>query len=158
MKTYTSVLIALTLLGSPAAAHAQAAAYTASQEDIAAVERASLAYLDAIYKTDPSLIERYVHPSLTKVGYYRNRQGVWNESPMTYAQLLNVARTWNAGGKTLRPDAPRQAVIHEVLNRTASAKVVAQWGIDYLQLVKYDDGWKIRHILWQEPPPRSDKP
>lgn len=157
MKAPTSVLIALALLGAPRAARAQAGEYAPSKEDVAAVERASLAYLDAIYKTDPSLIERYVHPSLTKVGYYRNQQGAWNESPMTYAQLLNVARTWNAGGKALRPNAPREVVIHEVLNRTASAKVVAQWGIDYLQLVKYDDGWKIRHILWQEPP-RSDKP
>ena len=157
MYTRAWVLTLLAFLTSPHPVPAQTGAYVPSKEDVAAVERASLGYLDAIYKTDPSLIERYVHPSLTKVGYYRNQQGAWSESPMTYAQLLNVARTWNAGGKALRPDAPRTAVIYEVLNRTASVKVVAQWGIDYLQLAKYDDGWKIRHILWQEPP-RSDKP
>jgi hypothetical protein len=134
---------------------AQTERYQPAAEDVAAVEEASYGYIDAIYKADPSLVERYVHSSLTKVGYYTNQSGVWNESPMTYAQLLDVARTWNRDGTTLRAGAPREVVIYEVLDRTASAKVIAQWGIDYLQLVKYDDGWKIRHIVWQQHPRRA---
>lgn len=70
---------------------------------------------------------------------------------MTYEQLLDVARSWNADGTTLRSDAPRIVEVYDVLNKTASAKITAQWGIDYMQLVKYDDGWKIRNIVWQEP-------
>jgi hypothetical protein len=149
----------LLLLSAPVAIDAQAVApraqtdrYTPSAEDVAAVGRAAFGYIDAIYRADPSLVERHVHASLEKVGYFTNQSGAWNESPMTYAQLLDVARTWNDDGTTLRADAPREVVVYEVLDKTASAKVIAQWGIDYLQLVKHDDGWKIRHIVWQQHP------
>ena len=129
------------------------AQYMAPAADRRAVEEAAYNYIDAIYKVDPSLVEKSVHPSLTKVGYYTNRDGAWQESPMSYTQLLETARTWNRSGNTLRADAPRQVIVYEVLDRTASAKVIAQWGIDYLQLAKQDDGsWKIRHIMWQQHP------
>ena len=105
-------------------------------------------YIDAIYKTDPSRIERSVHPELSKVGYWVARDGSWREGRMSYAQLLEVARTWNADGKTLRADAPRDVTVFEVLDKTASAKVVAQWGLDYLQLAKIDGRWTIVNIVW----------
>jgi hypothetical protein len=137
------------------APRAQTERYAPSAEDVAAVEQAAFGYIDAIYRADPSLVERYVHGSLEKVGYYTDQSGAWNESPMTYTQLLEVARTWNDDGTTLRADAPREVVVYEVLDKTASAKVIAQWGIDYLQLVKHDDGWRIRHIVWQQHPGRA---
>jgi len=156
------VLTLLTLTILPAVLEAQSARpraqterYAPNAADVAAVERAGYGYIDAIYKADPSLVERYVHSLLVKIGYYTNQSGAWNEAPMTYAQLLDVARTWNRDGTTLRADAPREVVIYEVLDRTASAKVIAQWGIDYMQLVKYDDGWRIRHIVWQQHPGRA---
>ncbi len=71
---------------------------------------------------------------------------------MTYDQLLETARTWNASGRTLREGAPHEVIVHEVLNRIASVRVTAQWGVDYLQLAKFDDGWKIVNIVWQSPP------
>jgi hypothetical protein len=157
-RTRWTLAMTLGLLGASTAASAQRAQtdhYRPRPEDVAAVERAAYDYIDAIYRSDPARIERSVHPGLAKVGYYTNRQRAWEESPMTYAQLLEVARTWNRDGTTLRSDAPREVVIYEVLDRTASAKVIAQWGIDYLQLVKYDDGWKIRNILWQQHPAGS---
>lgn len=157
-----AVLMVVACAVSAGAAHAQSPGiraqtegYRPAADDVAAVERAGFGYIDAIYKADASLVERYVHPSLVKVGYYTTSAGAWTEAPMTYAQLLDVARTWNRGGTTLRADAPREVVIYEVLDRTASAKVIAQWGIDYLQLVKYEDGWKIRHIVWQQHPGRA---
>jgi hypothetical protein len=42
--------------------------------------------------------------------------------------------------------------VFEVLDRTANAKVTAQWGIDYMQLAKFTDGWKIVNIVWQTHP------
>jgi Putative lumazine-binding len=43
-----------------------------------------------------------------------------------------------------------------VLDKTAAAKIVAFWGIDYMQLAKYDGQWKIVNILWQAHPPGKD--
>ena len=47
----------------------------------------------------------------------------------------------------------RAAVRQAVLDKTASAKVVAHWGVDYMHLAKVDGRWMIRNILCQSPPP-----
>ncbi|MBC7790917.1 MAG: nuclear transport factor 2 family protein, partial [Anaerolineae bacterium] len=39
----------------------------------------------------------------------------------------------------------------DVLDQTASAKLTAWWGTDYLLLGKYDGKWMISHVLWQSP-------
>ena len=44
-----------------------------------------------------------------------------------------------------------------MLDQTASVKVVAWWGIDYLLMGKYDGKWMISHVLWQSPPPAGTK-
>jgi len=41
----------------------------------------------------------------------------------------------------------------DALDQTASAKLVADWGVDYLHLARYDGRWKIVNVLWQSPPP-----
>ena len=47
---------------------------------------------------------------------------------------------------------PRKWEIFDVLDKTASAKLTAHWGIDYFHLVKEDGKWKIYQVLWQSPP------
>jgi len=69
---------------------------------------------------------------------------------MTYEQLLNVARTWNA--KKDRDLSIKKVEVLDVLDQTAAAKITANWGIDYMQLAKYDGQWKIINILWQAHP------
>ena len=34
---------------------------------------------------------------------------------------------------------------------TASAKLTAWWGTDYLLLARYEGRWMIRQVLWQTP-------
>jgi hypothetical protein len=48
----------------------------------------------------------------------------------------------------------KQVVILDMLDQTASAKLVASWGIDYMHLAKYDGQWKIVNVMWQvaQPP------
>lgn len=137
----------------PALVHAQQPNdYKAPAADVEAVTAASFAYIDALYKVDSALVTKYVHPSLAKRGYYRNRSGAWQEAPMTWAQLYALSARWNKDGKEAGPSSPREVKVLEVMNRTAVTRVTAEWGIDYLSLGKYDDGWKIVGIVWQEPP------
>jgi hypothetical protein len=49
-------------------------------------------------------------------------------------------------------DAKHSVEIFEVLDQTASAKLTAFWGIDYMHLAKYDGEWKIVQVLWQSAP------
>lgn len=153
LRSSAALLAVAILVGLPASVTGQGpAAYTAPAADVEAVRQAAFDYIDAIYRADPSLVHKSVHPMLAKVGWYVDREGAWHESPMSFEQLLETARTWNASGRTLREGAPREVEVHEVLNRIASARITAQWGVDYLQLARFDDGWKIVNIVWQSPP------
>jgi hypothetical protein len=143
-----ALLVALALTGS--AAQAQ------SNDEREAVKQAVLDYVEGVYNLDPSRIERSVHPDLAKRGYWRaqGKEGYTN-GKMTFAQLVEVAKTWNKEGK-LPKDAPKDITIFDVLDQTASAKLVAQWGIDYFHLAKYDGKWMIVNVLWQSPPPKKN--
>jgi hypothetical protein len=125
----------------------------ANKADEDAVRLAVLDYVEGVYNVDPSRIERSVHPKLAKIGFYRSatdpayRAG----NGMTYDGLIEVAKTWNKAGK-LRKDAPKEITLFEVLDQVATAKLVAEWGIDYFHLAKFDGKWLIVNVIWQSPP------
>ena len=50
--------------------------------------------------------------------------------------------------------APKEVIVFEVQDQTASGKVTAWWGTDYILLGKYDGKWMIRQVMWQTLPPR----
>ncbi len=126
-----------------------------SAADSAGVRAAVMDYVEAIYRVDTARIVRSVRPEMAKRGYYVPRnQTAYANSPMTYAQLIDVAKTFNARGNVNAETAPKQVTILDILDQTASAKLVASWGIDYMHLAKYDGRWMIVNILWQSPPPR----
>lgn len=142
-------LAALALLAPLTPLRAQSAA------DSAGVRAAVMDYVEAIYRVDTARIIRSVRPEMAKRGYYIPRnQTAYTNSPMTYAQLIEVAKTFNAKGNLNAETAPKQVTILDILDQTASAKLVASWGIDYMHLAKYDGRWMIVNILWQSPPPR----
>jgi hypothetical protein len=118
----------------------------------AAVHQAALDYIEGIYTSDVTRIERSVHPQLQKRGFWRDRATEpWGpQSTMTYDQLINLTKTWNA--KKDRDTTIKKVDVYEVLDQTATAKTTAMWGIDYLHLAKYDGRWKIINILWQAHP------
>ena len=129
------------------------AAGASSDSDREAVRRAALDYVEGIYDVKPEFIERSVHASLVKRGFYRKDSSApYVEMPMTYEQLVNLASTWNKTGT--RDRSIKQIDVLEVLDQTAVAKVTAAWGIDYMLLAKYDGTWKISQILWQSHPPK----
>ena len=121
--------------------------------DHEAVERAVLDYVEAVEQGKPELIERGVHRDLAKFGFHRENPGdAFRVIPMTFDQLVELAATMKEKGYV--PDNPEHSVeIFEVLDQTASVKLTAFWGIDYMHLAKYDGQWKIVQVLWQSAPP-----
>ena len=71
---------------------------------------------------------------------------------MSYERLVALAADYNKDGTRVKPDAPRTVEVLDVLDKTASAKLTASWGIDYMHLVKHGDEWQIVHVLWQSHP------
>ena len=151
MKHLVVIFLALTLL--PAAGAAQSDSSRDTNKE--GVRQAVLDYVEGVYNVDPSRIERSVHPKLAKTGFYRGPKDETYRpaSAMTFEQLIEVAKTWNKAGK-LRQDAPKEITIYEVTDQTATAKLVAEWGIDYFHLAKFDGKWMILNVLWQSPPKR----
>lgn len=140
------VMAVMLLLGAPA----KKTQTVTTADDKAAVYQAALNYVEGVYEVNPSKIETSVHPNLTKYGFMRRPTGEYAPGQMTYQQLLGVAASWNKDGK--RDLSIKKVEVLDVLDQTAVAKVTAQWGIDYMQLAKYDGQWKIINIVWQTHP------
>lgn len=114
-----------------------------------AVPSAVLDYVDALYEVDTSRVARSVHPALMKYGYYR-ADGTYRGGAMTYDELKQLALRWNRDPRRVNPTtAVKEVVVFDVSDKTASAKIVAHWGVDYLRLAQADSRWLIRTILWQ---------
>jgi hypothetical protein len=70
---------------------------------------------------------------------------------MTAQQLVAGTR---AGYGTQTPEAERRrdVSILDIYESVASVKVVAKDWIDYLHVVKFDNGWVIINVLWELTP------
>lgn len=132
------------------------AAQQEANADREAVRQAVLDYVEGIYHVQPERIERSVSPNLTKLGFYcppaetTYRPG----RSMAFQQLVEIAKAYNKEGK-LRKDAPKHIQIYDVLDQTATVKLTAQWGIDYMHLAKMDGKSMIVNVLWQSHPAKK---
>lgn len=128
-----------------------AATSTQLPDDREAVKQAVLDYVEALYEADSSKIERSVHKDLFKLGFERDKEGTYKPYRMTYQELYDLAGRWNKSGR-IPKNSTKEIVVYDVADQTASAKLTARWGIDYLHLAKFDGKWMITDILWQTPP------
>ena len=118
-----------------------------------AVRRAALDYLEGFYEGDSTKIARSVRPDARKIGYFTRRgASTYEAEEMSYVAMIEYANNFRKGGRKTPATAPREVIVGEVNDQTATAKVVAWWGIDYLQLARYDGKWMIVNVMWQSPP------
>jgi hypothetical protein len=120
-------------------------------DDREAVKQAVLDYVEALYEADSARIQRSVHQDLFKLGFERDKEGMYKPYRMTYQELYDLAGRWNKAGR-IPKNSTKEIVVYDVADQTASAKLTARWGIDYLHLAKFDGKWMITDILWQTPP------
>jgi len=150
------ILLSALLLIAAVPLRAQGAAPTA---DRAAVERAVSDYVEGFYQGDTTRLQRSVTPDVYKLGYYRPRNGGGYQSErMPWAEFISYANQVRTSGRLAPATAPRVIQVFDVLDQTASAKLTAYWGTDYLLLAKIDGRWMITQVLWQTPPPRRSAP
>ena len=146
MALYLVRTMTLALLLTPAFARAQA------PEERAAVERAVLDYVEGFYEGDTTKLVRSVRPEVTKYGFYVPSDSVrYVGEAMPWPDFLSYARSIKERNQPAPADAPKQVEIFDIQDQTASAKLTAWWGTDYLLLAKYDGRWMILHVLWQSP-------
>lgn len=137
-------------------AHSAHGSDEASVSDAAASEiaEAVLDYVEGIYDVEPERIARSVSKDLVKYGYWRqSADAAYRGMPMNYDQLYALAGSWNVDNRQgINDKSPKEIKVLDVLDKTATAKLTASWGIDYFQLEKIEGKWMIRHVLWQSHP------
>lgn len=122
-----------------------------NKSEMTAVYNAVLDYVEALYEVDASRIKKSVHPQLRKRGYWYNdkEEAYMNNLDMTYEHLVDLAGKWNKAGDNVTASSPKKIEIYDINDKTASAKLTAEWGIDYFHLAKLEGKWQIMNVLWQ---------
>lgn len=123
---------------------------TISPEDKQGIERAVLDYVDGWYQGDPSRMERALHPELVKRTIELDRQK--NEWVLGKVSTAPMMVHWTEEGRGTRvPPAERkyEIVIQDVFRHVAVVKAVSPLYVDYCQLLRFEEGWKIVNVLWE---------
>ena len=115
------------------------------------IEKAIMNYVNAFYEADTTKAYESIARDLAKRGYYTTKEGTVAEAKMSFEQLVKLAQRWKSS-QNITTETPRKVTVFEVLDKIASAKVEAKWGIDYFHLAKVNDNWTIVNVLWQEYP------
>jgi hypothetical protein len=148
-----AVLVALLLPLAPLAGQRPAA----PASDSAAVRAAVLDYVEGFYEGDSARLVRSVWPEVRKYGYYAEADtAAYVGEAMPYDAFMRYANAVKSGRARTPANAPKEIEIFDVQDQTASAKLTAWWGTDYMLLARQPDGhWMITHVLWQSPPRTS---
>lgn len=123
----------------------------AQAREKAEIEKAILNYVEAFYQADTSKAYESIAKDLAKRGYYTNKEGKISEAKMSFEQLIKLAQRWK-NSQNITEASPKKITVFEILDKIASAKVEAQWGIDYFHLAKLEGKWVIFNVLWQDYP------
>jgi hypothetical protein len=121
-----------------------------STEDKEAIERAVLDYVDGWYQGDSSRMERALHPDLVKRTIELDRKkNEWVLGKTSTAPMM--VRWTGQGGGTGVPPAERkyEITILDVFRHVAMVKAVSPLYVDYCQLLRFDESWKIVNVLWE---------
>lgn len=123
---------------------------TSASQDLKAIERAALDYAESYYEVAPDYVERSIHPDLDKLGYVW-KDGRWETHPMDYDGFMGMVK-WHASNDRVPEPGPKDVVVLEATDRTALVQLTGSWGVDYLQLARFDGRWQTRHVVWQTAP------
>jgi hypothetical protein len=124
------------------------------REEREAVRQAVGDYVDGFYQGDTTRLMRSVSPRVSKFGYQRAAAGgPYQGSGMAFLDFLSFANGVREGRNRPPEDPVREIVLLDVQDQTASAKLIAWWGTDYLLLARENGRWMITHVLWQSMPP-----
>lgn len=126
-----------------------------AQNDKDAVIKAATNYIDIFYFGDTVKLHESIAENVVKYGYYiPKNKTVYEGEPMSFKEMLEYAiKVKRKGASPNVEKFPKKVEVFDILDKTASAKITAWWGTDYLILVKNEGKWQISNIVWQSPPP-----
>jgi broad specificity phosphatase PhoE len=110
-------------------------------------------YVDAFYKGDTTKLKLAIKPRLNKFGYLKNKESGNYEyyAHMSYDKAMGFVTKMKEEGRTRDENKIRKVEVLDIGNHIASAKVTANWGVDYVTLSKDEGKWMIEQVIWEGP-------
>lgn len=128
-----------------------------AQNEKKEVENAVRNYVEAFYYGDTLKIYQSISPVVVKYGYFIPKdKNQYEGEPMSFKEMVDyAARVKKRGPNPKVEEYPKIIEVFDVLDQTASAKLTAWWGTDYLLLAKHQGVWLITNVVWQSPMPNK---
>ncbi|QAU47727.1 nuclear transport factor 2 family protein [Bradyrhizobium guangzhouense] len=121
----------------------------AGRDDLEAIERTLLDYIEGFYDGDEARMERALHPELAKrIAYVDAASGRGTVAEMSALALTKLTRQ-KADRPTPTAERQQDIVVFDICNNAASARVTASTWIDYLHLSRLNGRWVIVNVLWE---------
>ncbi|MCW8879762.1 MAG: nuclear transport factor 2 family protein [Kangiellaceae bacterium] len=118
--------------------------------DKEAIKRAALDYIESQHQVKPELMQRGVHPELKKRTYWKGKDKKEFVMETSYDFMVGLAGRYNKQGDKFPKQPQKDVVIYDIDQRVASVKLIADEWIDYMHLMKMENGdWKVINVLWQ---------
>ncbi|MGB8315752.1 MAG: nuclear transport factor 2 family protein [Aestuariivirga sp.] len=112
-----------------------------------AITATVLDYFEGWFDGDAARMARAVHPNLVKRGVRATAAGAQLSDPSTAAQMITWTR--DGEGKAERPaDLAIMVRVDDVHGEIATATVTSAVYIEYVQLVRTAEGWRIVSALY----------
>ena len=112
-----------------------------------AVENAIRDYIEGWYKSDTVRIERSLHDDLVKRIPMKDSADLGIKLRMVPKSVM-VELTGKGGGED--PDADYEIFVDDIETDIATGRVLSPEYLDYLHLVKTNEGWQIVNILFRK--------
>ena len=112
-----------------------------------AVRAVALDYIEGWYDGDAEPMDRSLHDELVKRTQLNGGESAATDlRSVTKARMVELTA---AGGGTDVAEPGIEVFVDDVSDDIACARTVCADFVDYLQLVKTSDGWKIANILFR---------
>ena len=120
------------------------------EQDAKIIKQVAENYLVALQTLDPELMEKVMHPDLSKhtVVPFPGPEGKHFLRASSYDKMLDNAKNWNRSGMRFPPKMNNQVTILDQYNHMATVKMVSDNWVEYLHLVKLDGQWQIKNLVW----------
>lgn len=129
--------------------------------DSVAITQAALDYIEGWYEADAQRMARAVHPELVKRIVEEDPESGRTWIAGQGATQLVAATARGGGADTPEEERRSEVTILDIFRDAASVRVDAHAWIDYMHLVRTEEGWKVVNVLWerrdQGPLDRADR-
>jgi hypothetical protein len=115
-------------------------------EDKAAIEAVAADYIEGWYNGDVARMDRALHNDLAKRTMVHD-EGSGSHTLRVVTKERMVEMTASGGGED--PDPVFEVAVDDISGEMASARTISPEYVDYLQLVKTPEGWKIANVLFR---------